>query len=250
MTHALGRLVSRGKTEEPVASLAPAFAEYLSDLNRNNTREWFQANRGRYERDVRGPFTELVEELIYRVRELDPEIAMEPRDAIFRIARDLRFSRDKSPYKPWMAAAIAPGGRKTSHAPGFYFAVRWDGVHVGGGMYEVDKNVVPRIRHAIAREGEALVRALQAKDYQELFGGDLLGERNKRLPPPLAAVVKQYPWVANRQFYYYAEYPERSAITRPDLADWLIEHFRAARGVHDFLKQAARQELEEETVAW
>jgi uncharacterized protein (TIGR02453 family) len=229
-----------------MAQLNAAFAQYLAELERNNTREWFHANHDRYLRDVRGPFTELVAELIYRLRDLDPDIAMEPRDAVFRIARDVRFTRDKSPYKPWMAAAIAQGGRQTGHTPGFYFSVRWDGVHVGGGLYQPDRDLIPRIRRAIARDGERLAKALRTRPYRELFAGELLGERNKRLPPELAAVAPQYPWVANRQFYYYAEYHDPADITRPDLAGWLLEHFRAAHGVHAFLKEAARPRPDDE----
>ena len=229
-----------------MAILPPACVEYLGELERHNERAWFQANHDRYERDVRAPFTELVEELIYRLRALDPDISMEPRDAIFRIARDVRFSRDKSPYKPWMAAAIGPGGRRNGHAPGYYFCVRWDGVQVGGGIYEPEPEAIPRIRRAIARDGDRLVKALRGKAYRELFGGELLGERNKRLPPELAPAAERYPWVANRQFYYYAEYYDPAHVTRFDLSDWLFEHFRAARGVHDFLKEAARPRADEE----
>ncbi len=229
-----------------MAPLSAACLDYLTGLEQNNTREWFHAHHDRYERDVRAPFAELVAEVIYRLRELDREIAMEPREAIFRIARDVRFSRDKAPYKPWLAAAIAPGGRRTGRAPGFYFSVRWDGVHVGGGLYEPDRDVVPRIRRAIAADGERLARALRGKAYRELFGGELLGERNKRLPAELAAAATKYPWVANRQWYYYAEYDDPAHITRPDLADWLLAHFRAALPLHEFLKEAARRREDEE----
>ncbi len=229
-----------------MSPLSAACVAWLRELSENNTRPWFQANHDRYERDVRAPFVELVEELIYRLRELDPEIPMEPRDAIFRIARDVRFSRDKSPYKPWLAAAVAAGGRRTGRAPGFYFAVRCDGIEVGGGLYQPDPELVPRIRRFIAREGERLKRALRSKAYRAWFGGELLGDRNKRLPAELAAAAAQYPWVANRQFYYFAEHHDASHVTRPDLADWLFEHFRAARGVHDFLKEAVRAPDEEE----
>ncbi len=233
-----------------MAPLSAACLDYLTGLEQNNTREWFHAHHDRYERDVRAPFAELVAEVIYRLRELDREIAMEPRDAIFRIARDVRFARDKSPYKPWLAAAIAPGGRRTGRAPGFYFSVRWDGVHVGGGMYEPDRDVVPRIRRAIAADGARLARALRGTAYRELFAGELLGERLRRLPAELAAAAAKYPWVANRQFYYFAEHHDASHVTRPDLADWLFEHFRAARGVHFFLKEAARRPPEEEDSSW
>ncbi len=233
-----------------MAHLTPAFAEYLGELEANNTRAWFQENRTRYERDVRGPFTDLVAELIYRLKAIEPRIAMEPRDAIFRIARDLRFSREKTPYKPWMAAALVPGGRRNGRAPGFYFAVRWDGVHVGGGMYEPDRDVVPRIRRAIAADGARLARALRGKAYRELFAGELLGERLRRLPAELAAAAAKYPWVANRQWYYYAEYYDPVHVTRPDLAEWLVEHFRAALPLHEFLKDAARRRDDEDERGW
>ncbi len=170
---------------------------------------------------------------------------MEPRDAMFRIARDVRFSRDKSPYKPWMAAAIAPGGRRTGRSPGFYFAVRRGGVEVGGGMYDPERELVPRIRRAIAADGARLQKALREKASRELVGGELLGERSKRLPPELAAAAARYPWVANKQFYYFAEHEDPALITRPDLGDWLFTHFEAARGVHEFLKDAARRRQDE-----
>ncbi len=233
-----------------MSPLSSACVEWLGELAEHTTRTWVQANHDRYERDVRAPFAELVAEVIYRLRELDPEISMEPREAIFRIARDVRFSRDKSPYKPWLAAAIAPGGRRAGRAPGFYFTVRWDGVHVGGGLYEPDRDMVPRIRRFIARDGERLARALRSKPYRTLFGGELLGERNRRLPADLAAAAARYPWVANKQWYYYAEHGDPALGSRPDLADWLLEHFRAALPLHRFLKDAARARDEEETPRW
>ncbi len=233
-----------------MSPLSEACAAWLAELAENNTRAWFQANHDRYERDVRAPFLELVAELIYRLRELDPDIAMEPRDAIFRIARDVRFSRDKSPYKPWMAAAIAPGGRRAGRAPGFYFAVRWDGVHVGGGLYEPDHDLVPRIRRVIARDGARLTRALRSKPYRELFGGELLGERIRRLPAELAQAATRYPWVANKQWYYYAEHDQPAHVSRPDLGEWLLEHFRAALPLHQFLKEAAQAPDEEDEPTW
>ena len=115
---------------------------------------------------------------------------------------------------------------------------------MGGGIYEPNSEVVTRVRRAIARDGQRLTRALAGRHYRELYGGELLGERIKRLPPDLASAAQRYPWVANRRFYYYAEHAGAAHIARPDLADWLLQHFRAARAVHDFLKEAARKRPE------
>ncbi len=107
-----------------------------------------------------------------------------------------------------------------------------------------------RRRRFIARDGERLARALRSKAYREHFGGELLGERLRRLPAELAAASAKYPWVANRNWYYYAEHDDPAHVTRPDLAQWLLEHFRAARGVHEFLKEAARARDEEDEPRW
>ena len=77
----------------------PAAMRFLTSLKRNNTREWFQAHRDAYERDVREPLAALVEEMDVRLAELAPEIVGDPKRSLFRIHRDVRFSNDKSPYK-------------------------------------------------------------------------------------------------------------------------------------------------------
>jgi len=112
---------------------------------------------------VRRPFEELVEELIFRIGAADPSVrGLTPREAIFRLARDIRFTRDKTPYKLFSAAVIAPGGRKQSRAPGFYFEIGADRIGVAGGIYQPDKETLLRIRRAIASRGAELERLLAA----------------------------------------------------------------------------------------
>ena len=220
-----------------MAYFTKEFIDFLKRLSRNNTREWFHAHKQEYERHVKVPFNDFVDEMIHRVSTDDPEIAIEPKDAIFRIARDIRFSKDKTPYKSHVAAVINRGGKKVDRYPGLYFSFNAQGVWTGGGMYRPDRDDLIKIRRAIKRDGTTLARALQGKQFKELFS-ELHGEKNKRLPKEFAAVAERFPYVANKQFYYFAEYNDPQVILKRDLADFIMRHYRAGKKVNEFLKAA------------
>ncbi len=175
--------------------------------------------------------------MIHRVSALDAAIAIEPKDAIFRIARDIRFSKDKTPYKTHVAAVITPGGRKDIQYPALYFSFGIHGVAIGGGMYRPDKDSLAKIREAIRRDGRTLTRALQGKQFRQLFG-ELQGERNRRLPKEFADALQRFPIIANKQFYYFAEYDNPRLLLKSDLADFVMRHYRAGKKVNEFLKAA------------
>ena len=88
------------------------YNKFFIDLAGNNNREWFHANKKRYEENVREPFKAFTQEMITRINADDSEINVEPKNCIFRINRDLRFTKDKTPYKMQMGAVIAKGGKK------------------------------------------------------------------------------------------------------------------------------------------
>jgi uncharacterized protein (TIGR02453 family) len=110
-----GRIAARSPEEEMVAldagfgGFRPAAFRFLRDLGRNNDKAWFEANREVYEREVREPMRRLVETLDAKLRSIAPEIVGDPKRSMFRIHRDIRFSRDKSPYKTnsgaWLSIA-------------------------------------------------------------------------------------------------------------------------------------------------
>jgi hypothetical protein len=122
-----------------------------ASLKRNNTREWFQAHRDDYERDVRAPLAALVEEMDVRLAELAPEIVGDPKRSLFRIHRDVRFSNDKSPYKTNAAAGsitatpAAASARRPRHGgAGFYFPMEPGRSMIGA--WHLDAAAVPRWR--------------------------------------------------------------------------------------------------------
>ncbi len=212
------------------------FLAFFTELERNNNKVWFDANRRRYEQSVKEPFLTFVAELLSRLQQLDPLLALDPKDCIARINRDIRFSKDKSPYNLYCTAFLSPAGRKDKSQPGlfFRFGARDAGIMVG--CYQPDKEQLTRIRRAIAADPEKFRALLDAKPLRELFG-ELRGERMKRIPPEWQEACALEPLVANKQFYLVAE-REAGWITGAGLVDELLEYWQAARPLNIFLTDA------------
>jgi uncharacterized protein (TIGR02453 family) len=150
---------------------------FLRSLKRNNTREWFQAHRDDYEREVRGPLVALVEEIDVRLAELAPEIVGDPKRSLFRIHRDVRFSSDKSPYKTNAACWFYHGdagrgvGSTTPHGgAGFYFHMEPGESMIGGGIWMPPRPTLTRLREQIDEEHVALRRILREPALRKRFG--------------------------------------------------------------------------------
>ena len=156
----------------------PASMRFLASLKRNNTREWFQAHRDAYERDVRAPLAALVEEMDVRLAELAPEIVGDPKRSLFRIHSDVRFSNDKSPYKTNAACWFYHGdagrgvGSTTPHGgAGFYFHMEPGRSMIGAGIWMPPRPTLARIRERIAEDHRGLARALGDPTVKKRFGG-------------------------------------------------------------------------------
>jgi len=214
----------------------PEFTRFFRSLARHNTREWYHAHRDDFIRRLKEPFEDFVGEMIERIAALDPAMRCEPRDAIFRLARDTRFSNDKTPYKTHLGAVIAPDGRKTRGAA-FYFQLGADGLGVASGVYQPDRDQLYAIREAIRDDGDSLDRLLRDRAFRRWWGA-LQGERNVRLPPEFTAAAERFPLLYHKQFYGWVEHADPAVVERPDLAAFLMRHYRAARAVNVWLNRA------------
>jgi uncharacterized protein (TIGR02453 family) len=153
---------------------------FLSLLKENNNREWFAENRFGYE-TARDSFAEFVDQLIIQIKEFDASIGnLEPKDCIFRIFRDVRFSANKEPYKINMGAYIAKGGRKRGSA-GYYFHVEPGNSFISGGIYMAPTNVMRRIREDIDLYPEDFLGIINTKKFTTTFQS-LGDEKMKRIP--------------------------------------------------------------------
>lgn len=214
----------------------PAFLHFFRDLEKHNDREWFAAHKGLYESEVKQPFERFVGELIRELAKEDKNMAIAPKDAIFRIFRDTRFSKDKTPYKLHASAAISPGGRKAMAEPGLYVELSARHVGLAGGVYMPDKSQVEDIRAAMAYEPKKWKKAISDPEFRKLWGG-LQGEKNKILPVPYRELAAELPEIAHKQFYYWVELPA-GLVTSDRLISEIMRHHRAAEPVRNFLRSA------------
>jgi uncharacterized protein (TIGR02453 family) len=214
----------------------PEFARFFRGLARHNTRAWYQDHRDEFVRHLKEPFEDFIGEMIERVAALDPAMRCEPREAIFRLARDTRFSNDKTPYKTHLGAVIAPDGRKT-RAAAFYVQLGVEGLGIATGVYQPDKAQLYAIRKAIRADGATLERLLRDRTFRRLFG-ELQGERNVRLPPEFVPAASRFPLLYHKQFYTWTEYDDPVVIERRDLAEFVMRHYRVGRAVNAWFTKA------------
>jgi uncharacterized protein (TIGR02453 family) len=142
---------------------------FINELKKNNHREWFQSHRKQYE-EARAEFIAFIESLIGEIGLFDPELGpVEPRSTLFRINRDIRFSKDKSPYKTNFGAYIKKGGKKSGFA-GYYFHLEPDGSFLGGGVYHPEAAVLKKVRQDICDNPEEFREIIENKKFRDAFG--------------------------------------------------------------------------------
>lgn len=212
------------------------FLQFFKELAANNNKDWFDANRKRYEQSVKDPFKAFIADLISEMRRLDPSINIEAKDAIFRINRDIRFSKDKSPYKLDRSAIISSAGRKDHSVPGFYLSFGPEKTHLGGGAYFLKPEQLQALRNYIMGNNQKLMKVLSQKDFKEHFG-EIRGEKNKRLPAEFRDMADKQPLLYNKQFYFMSDAPS-GWVTKPDLMDRCLNYFKAARPLQQLLVEA------------
>ncbi len=159
--------------------IQPIFS-FLTDLKQNNNKEWFTANKKRYEA-CRAIFVEVVDQLIEQLYQKDESFEdVSAKECIFRIYRDVRFSKDKTPYKTSFSACIAPGGRKSTQAIR-YFHLEPGNTILAGGIYQPDADRLRKIRQEIDYNADGLKSILEDKHFKEYFDG-MNGDKLKRPP--------------------------------------------------------------------
>lgn len=214
----------------------PDYLEFFKELAANNHKEWFDANRKRYEEVVRDPFKHFIGIFIEQLRIEEPDLLIEPKDAIFRINRDIRFAKDKTPYKVNNSALISVKGRKDKNCPGVYVEFGPEKLGFYGGIYAPDTKQVQKVRSFIASNHKSFVTVLNDKEFSKNFS-EIQGEKSKRIPKEFKEIGEKEPLIWNKQWYYY-KHMSPELITGDQLLSELLRLEKIARPVKDFLTQA------------
>jgi uncharacterized protein (TIGR02453 family) len=206
---------------------------YLRRLRRNNRRDWFERHRAVYETEVRDPMRALVEEMDVRLARLAPELTGDPRRSIFRIHRDVRFSRDKSPYKTNAAcqfyhldAGRGAGRDADGAAAGLYFQLADGECFVAGGLWMPARPSLDRVREAIDAEPEALDGLVRTPAFRRRFRELTPEAVLTRMPRGYADSHPAAEWLRYRSFTASRDLTEREVLS-PRLPDMLARDFAA-----------------------
>lgn len=210
---------------------------YLTELSENNERAWYHAHKKAYQ-EALAAFDSLLRALISKIRAFDSDIpSHKPRELTFRLARDTRFSRDKSPYLPAFRAHIAPKG-KLPVPVGYYLMIRpGDQSFLGGGLFSDQfADATARVRDYLDQHGEQWEKIITAPAFQAHF--TVKGAALKRTPSayrpdhPQAAYLKHKSW--------YLSYPLTDAQLMDDEAflEQAAAIFKQMKPFNDYLNQA------------
>lgn len=212
------------------------FLSFFRGLQENNNKDWFQKHRSDYEKEVRTPFLEFVADVARSMAALGMDVETEPSRLVARINRDVRFSRDKSPYNLYMTAFFSNAGSKDKSRPGFFLRF---GARDGGfmaGCYSPDKNQLLSIRRKIAANPRKFRSLLKNRTLIKEFG-ELQGESNVRLSAEFAEIAREEPIIARKQFYLLKEV-EADFVLSANLLKQTMALWKTTRPFNDFLIDA------------
>jgi uncharacterized protein (TIGR02453 family) len=224
--------------KESFAGFGEGLVKFLSELARHNNRSWFEANRDRYERDVREPALEFIAAMAGPLKKISPNFTAIPKKvggSLMRIHRDVRFSKDKKPYKTNLGIQFRHAAGKDVHAPGFYFHVDPQEAFLGVGIWRPNSEALGRIREAIDENPAAWKRAKANRQFAAKFA--LTGDSLRRPPQGYFA---EHPLIEDLKL---KDFIAGQTLNHADLVDGAIleqtvEAFRTAKPFMSFLCQA------------
>lgn len=212
--------------------------KFLKDLKKNNNREWFEKNRKSYE-SAKADIAALVESIVQQFGRKDESIShLTAKDCMFRINRDVRFSKNKAPYKTNMGAYLCSGGKKSPLA-GYYIHIEPGGCFMGGGAYMSEPDVLKKIRQEIDYNWEEFSKIVHNKKFKTLYGELERGEgmslsrepKGYEKDNPAIEYIKLKSWVATATL-------SDSDLTGKDLVKKITAAFETLQPLVAFLNRA------------
>jgi len=215
--------------------LSKQYFDFLNKLKFNNNKEWFQKNKPVYDQ-LKLSFEEIVSELINSISEFDPGInQLNPKDCVFRIYKDIRFSKDKTPYKTNFGAFFVPGGKKSGKA-GYYLHIEPGECFLGGGIYMPPPPVLKKLREEVFYNLDELSSIISNKDFKKYFKG-ISGSKTTFMPKGFDKNFK------GAEYLKYKDYTVIFPVSddfylHKDAFKETIKIFKAMKPFNDFLNHS------------
>jgi uncharacterized protein (TIGR02453 family) len=206
--------------------------DFLKKLKKNNNREWFAKNKSLYE-DAKNDFDVFIFELINDIAEFDESVSgLEPKNCTFRIYKDIRFSKDKTPYKTGMGASINKGGRKSDY-PGYYFHLQPGECFLAGGKYMPMPDQLLAIRKKIFNNTKKFEKVVKNKEFVKLFG-TVRGEKLKTSPKGFPKDHPSAEYLKYKSFIVMHKIDDAKALSK-NIIDYAVKVFKNIKPLNDFM---------------
>ena len=225
----LSKIMTNGFAGFPAEGL-----KFLRDLKKNNKREWFQPRVETYKEKVRAPMLELVEALHHSMLKFAPDYVGEAPRCLYRIYRDIRFSKDKTPYKTRVDALFWRNSLEKDEGAAYYISVSPENVFVGAGLYMPSPASLLAVRQYVAENAEEFRATFRSKKVRSLMG-ELKGSRLTRVPKGFPAGDPAAELLKHKQFVLSATLPEPGLATTPRLFRELVSRIEAVTPFVAFL---------------
>jgi uncharacterized protein (TIGR02453 family) len=215
------------------------FMKFFAELAKNNDREWFAANKPRYEANVKAPLVEFIEAMDGPLTKVSDCFVADSRSvggSMFRIYRDVRFAKDKSPYKEHAACQFRHMAGKDAHAPGFYVHFEPSGIRFGGGIWSPPTPILRQIREAIIDDADGWKRATRSAAFKKRFGS-VLGNQLKRAPSGMDPEQPDIEDLRRKSFFAMQSAPA-SAILKKEFVREVAGAMRALSPFMEFLTRS------------
>jgi uncharacterized protein (TIGR02453 family) len=211
--------------------LSPVLS-FLKKLAKNNDRAWFEAHRSDYE-NAQARFEDFVAALIIEISAFEDLGSVTPKDCIFRIYRDVRFAKDKSPYKTNMAASIGRGGRKSMGFPYYLHVAPGDHSMLAGGCHEASADQISRWRQAVDKDASSVKKIIGKKDFVAAFGG-ITGEKLAKAPRGYPADHPELELLKLKQITVMHTVPDKELLS-PAMVQSSAAVFKTMKPLMDYL---------------
>ncbi len=210
--------------------------DFLSDLAKHNKKEWMDDNKKRY-LQAKDQVIELISEVVKKTSVFDPSMAgIDPRKTLFRINRDIRFSKNKDPYKTNFGAALVEGGRNSGN-PGYYLHIMPGNNFAGGGVYQPSSDKLHKVRQEIDYNGNEVRAIIDDKKFKETFGEPFGDDRLKTAPKGYPKDHENIELLQLKHYVFMKQVTDKQ-VTSKNFSDLVAEIYKTLHPFNVFLAKA------------